>query len=76
MTTRTQTVDITERALLARIRRKLAQEGESLWFDRSGQLGYCIINDRINGIIAQQCDPEELAKELDCIRPWERLRHD
>jgi hypothetical protein len=64
---------MTERALAARIRRKLAQEMQSLHWDRSGQLGWYIVNDRINGIVAQGCDLVELAKELECIRPWERL---
>lgn len=63
---------IGERALLARIRRKLAQEGENLLWDRGGRLGYYIVNNR-NLVVAQDCDPLELAKELDCIRPWERL---
>jgi hypothetical protein len=77
MTTRTQTVGISERALLARIRRKLAAEGEFLVTDRrhpdtANWLGYYIVNGQ-NGIVAQNCDPEKLAKELGCIRPWEHL---
>jgi hypothetical protein len=72
MTTRTQTVGISERALLARVRRRLAAEGERLLWDRAGHFGYHIVNAG-NAIIAQGCDVLELAKELGCIRPWEHL---
>lgn len=76
MTTSTKTVGISERALLARIRRKLLNEGshgEMLRWDRGGQLGWHIVDIRGNYLVAQGCDLLDLAKELDCIRPWERL---
>ena len=77
MTTGTKTIGISERALLARIRRKLAYHGEYLMTDRrhpdaNNWLGLYIVNDR-NAIVASGCDPVKLAQELDCIRPWERL---
>ena len=52
----------TESALIQRIRRKLAKDGESLHLNIRG-MGVCISNaDRV--IIASGCDLDKLAEEL------------
>lgn len=70
---------ITERALFARIDRKLAKDGERLRRCRSdsrayAELGdYYIVNQSANTITAQHCTLEGLAKELDLLADWEEL---
>jgi hypothetical protein len=65
---------VTERAVVARINRRLRQDDEVLRKTRSRRawldLGdFYVVNTRINGIVAKFCDPEDLARELGLLRP-------
>jgi hypothetical protein len=66
---------VSESALLRRINRRLAHEGERMCIPRGqhNQLGpYYIVNDR-NVITAYGCDLETVARELNVIGCDERL---
>lgn len=72
-------VSISERALLARINRKLAHKGEKLCRSRGPQeqseMGSCyIVNVQRGRIVARHVDPERLAKELGVLKPYEQAR--
>jgi hypothetical protein len=70
-------VPVTERALVARINRKLAHQGEKLLKSRS-QLNhvspgdYYIVNVERNYTAGVPYDVEPLAKELGVLKPWEK----
>lgn len=70
---------ITERALVARIDRHLAKEGERLRRGRQGtrvgaELGsFYIVSQNTNTITANNCDLVTLARELDLLADWEEL---
>jgi hypothetical protein len=74
-------IPVSERALIARINRKLAQddEGEELRKSRSEYMKrewgtYYIVNTRLNIIKGWKLfDLEELAKEYDALKPYECL---
>ena len=53
----------TESALIQRIRRALAKEGQRLKLSVAGDLGICVIDDR-NNLVAWNCELPQLAKEL------------
>tara|TARA_B100001059_G_scaffold212378_2_gene227370 strand:+ start:390 stop:620 length:231 start_codon:yes stop_codon:yes gene_type:complete len=70
---------LTERALFARVDRKLQKEGERLRRNREGtrahdELGsyYVVASDR-NTIEATNIDLQKLAKELGVLADWEEL---
>jgi hypothetical protein len=68
---------VSERALIARINRKLAKDNQKLCHSRSAQTQssvgeYYIIDAVRNGIIHQRVGPESLAKELGVLKPWEK----
>jgi hypothetical protein len=72
-------VPVSETALLQRIKRKLAQEGEQLRATRGerwrGDLGDCYIVDKSrNTITAQHVEPEKLGRELGVLQAWEEVR--
>ncbi len=79
MTKAKRTAAITERALIQRIRRKLAHDNESLCIPRSEdarkELGNFYIADNHTGnIIAWKCDDlEKLGRELEVLKAWEVL---
>lgn len=70
---------VSERAMMARINRRLAKEGQKLcktppqsrWFNDLG--AFHIVNENQNVIEAQHVDLEELAKELGTLKPGEVL---
>jgi hypothetical protein len=70
---------ISERALLARINRKLASEyqivkkcrKDSKWHNRLGD--YYHVDFFSNGILGMDEDLEELGTELGVLKPWEQL---
>ena len=71
-------VSISERALLARIQRKLKLDGQKLLKCRQpdpatyAQLGlYYIVDDQT--IVATHQELEKLAKALGCLKPYEKL---
>lgn len=69
---------VTERALVARINRKLAQEGEQMHRTRGerwrGDLGCFYITDtRTHALIAASCTPEGVGRELGVLRPGETV---
>lgn len=69
-------VPITERALVARIRRRLAKAGELLRRTRGidHNLGaYYRVNVDRNFVVATHVDPEALGRELGVVHPWEAL---
>jgi hypothetical protein len=68
---------ITERALIQRLRRALAKEGDRLIANRGGaytdQMGRFWRVNSSNHIIDQDVDLEELGRELHVLQAWERL---
>jgi hypothetical protein len=69
-------VPVSTRALIQRINRALAHEGEQLKTTRGerwrGELGnFYIIDTYRNGIEAQHVDPEELGREMKVLQPYE-----
>lgn len=70
---------ISERALVARIRRKLAKDGEALkscrmdsrWYSDLGD--WYVVDLNTNSIIAQHCDLERLGREVGALKPFEEL---
>jgi hypothetical protein len=71
-------VPITERALIQRINRALAKEGQILRAARGersrAELGdYYIVDLSRNTVEAQHCDPIKLGKELGVLQAWEVL---
>lgn len=73
-----KTVPVTSRAILARVNRQLAKDGQSLKKCPPGskafaELGpYYLINGR-KGLIRTAIDLPEFATELGCLRPYERI---
>lgn len=72
-------VPVSERALFARVNRKLAKEGQMLRRCKESsrafsELGHLyIVDTHTNTIIALNCDLESLAREVGAIAHWERL---
>ena len=68
---------VTERALVQRLRRALAKEGERLLVNRSGHapanVGRYYLVDGRNIMTDNAVDIEALGRELKLLRPWERL---
>jgi hypothetical protein len=70
--------DVTLKALLKRINRKLAHENQQLKITRGGQarsnLGdYYVLDLYRNVIGASHCQPEALAREIRVLGEWERV---
>ena len=68
-------VQITERALVQRLNRKLAKENELLRAGRGERdLGrYFVVDTRRNLIVRKDVDLESLARDIGAIAPWEEL---
>jgi hypothetical protein len=72
-------VPITERALVQRLRRTLAKEGNRLLVNRGGNahgaanVGRYYIVDENNLMTDHDVDLVALGREMGAIRPWERL---
>ena len=69
---------VTTRAVLQRINRKLKSEMEQLCAARGErmqqELGrYHVINFRMNAVAHKHVDPEELARKLGVLRPYEAM---
>jgi hypothetical protein len=70
-------VPVSERALVARINRKLEQKGQSLRRCRedsrsSHQLGrYFVIDLSLNALITADCDLETVGRELGVLKAFE-----
>lgn len=74
-------VPVTVRAVVQRINRKLAPEGEVLKTPRSTRLrqevgDFYVLDVNHNWVTAKDVDPEELGRELEVLRPWEEVRDD
>lgn len=73
----TVVVPITERALIQRLRRALAKDGDRLVANRGGAyteaMGRFWRVNQNNNIIDQDVDLEELGRELNVLREWERV---
>jgi hypothetical protein len=74
-------VPITERALIQRINRKLANDDEALKKTRGihatqGLGAYYKLNTNRNIVIDHHVDPVELAKELNVLWDWEQVIND
>lgn len=63
---------ISRRALILRIKRKLAAKGQRLASDHRGR--YRVIDLEENVILDENADLGKLAASLGCIRPWEEMR--
>ena len=72
-----ETAPVSERALIQRINRKLAVDGEKLHRSREGsarmKLGEWFIVEESTGITAYHCDLEDLGRELGVLQEWETL---
>ena len=71
-------VPVSMAALMARINRKLAHDGERFKASRSAgefdNLGdYYTVDLSMNAVVGKHQDPEELARELEVMQPWEKL---
>jgi hypothetical protein len=71
-------IPVSERALIARINRKLTHDGERLCQSRSAQTSasvgeYFILDVMRNFISHQNVELENLAKELGVLQPYECL---
>lgn len=72
-------VTVTERALFARVDRKLAKEGQRLRRCKSDakafpELGaFYIVDTTTNTIATKNCELEALAKEVGVLADWEEL---
>lgn len=69
---------ISMRALLARINRKLAHQSESVRVTRgtkwSAELGpFYQKDDNFNTIVGKHVNPVSLGRELEVLKPWERV---
>jgi hypothetical protein len=75
-----QKVTVTERALIQRINRKLAKDGEKLRTTRGHfepSLGrHYVIDLNRNFVVRKQFDLEELGRQLNVLQPWEDLADD
>jgi hypothetical protein len=76
----TTKIQITERALMQRIQRKLNSRDEVLrktssrsWRMQSNVGDFYIVDARHNYVVASCLDLEELGRELKAIRPYEEL---
>jgi hypothetical protein len=70
--------EVTEKALVARINRKLAHEGERLcktrgerWLNDLGE--YHAVDIHTNGLTAQHVDPVKWGRDMGVLRPDERV---
>ena len=78
MTSKKQTVPVTERALLQRVNRALPNEGKQLQKARGItarlELGdYYTVNVQRNFVVQKDVDLEELGRRLNALRPYESL---
>lgn len=70
---------VSERALLARINRKLVKDGEKLLRCKQStrayaELGdYYVVDTGANVILSKNCDLEETGRELGVLAAWEEL---
>jgi hypothetical protein len=72
-------VQVTTRALVQRIDRLLAKDGQMLkktrkksrWFSETGE--YFIINFKQNAIVAKDIKLEKLGRELGALKDYEKL---
>jgi hypothetical protein len=78
---RTIKAPITQRALIARINRRLAKDDMILKAARGERMrqavgDYYVVNVRINGVLQRykDCDPVEVARELGVLKEWETVR--
>jgi hypothetical protein len=71
-------VTISERALLARINRKLKPDMEQLRKAHGVRArldvgDFYVVNHRINGVTMKDVDVEKLARELGVLKEWEKV---
>jgi len=72
-------IEVSDRALMARINRKLAKEGQKLkktqptskWASELGE--FYIVDEKLNTIDATHVDLEKLASELSVLKAGERI---
>jgi cytochrome oxidase assembly protein ShyY1 len=72
------TVPVTERAVIQRVNRKLALEGQKLRTSRSARSiqdsgRYYIVDLRGNWLARKNVDVEKLARELEVLAGWESI---
>jgi hypothetical protein len=73
-----QKVQITERALIQRINRKLAKDMEQLKTARTESVErdvgkYFVLDLHRNAIIQTNVDPEELGRKIEVLQAWEEV---
>jgi hypothetical protein len=67
-------IPIDQRALMARLKRRLDEEGKFLRADRRGRgASYMLIDKKKGAIIATGVDLEKLARGVGALESWERL---
>lgn len=70
-------VPVTESALLQRLRRHLARQGEYFHVTRgsasNSDLGYYYTVDQFNAVARSHIQPEALARDLGLLKPYESV---
>jgi hypothetical protein len=66
-------IEVTRRALVQRIGRALIAKGQRLVGSRGRNAGatWDVVNDR--GLVKADVDLVQLARELECLRAWEKV---
>ena len=80
MVKKLQKLSLTRKAVMARVNRKLAADGEQLRVMRGTDLNlglhpgdYCVVSTKHGGINKWNFDLEEFARELGALKDWEML---
>jgi hypothetical protein len=67
-------LDVSRRALVGRIDRRLRRRGQQLRADRrGGTLRHMLVDVRKGEVIETDVDLDKLARKLDVLQPWERV---
>jgi hypothetical protein len=71
--TKAVTIEISRRALLARIERALRREHQRLRANRrGGVIRHLVIDTKKKTVVEADVDIEKLARRLEVLQPWER----
>ena len=73
MPTRKKKVPVTKQAVIQRINRRLAHDGEQLKTTRGNRWRSDLGDHFLVALIRGDVDLDELARELDALAPWERV---
>ena len=67
------TVELSQRALIGRIARRLRRRGQQLRADRrGGTLRHMLVDVKKGEVIETDVDLDKLARKLEVLQPWEQ----